>query len=322
VFYVHSAARLIFIVNISISNRKYWPNLIPNFKILVLNYFYKGITVKLSILLTLLLLVTSAFADSTYYPTAFIQAVASGKVQNDDLKNQLNLLLTSNHQKDSKGGSDTIGCATPGVGGCYAQRSLGYDGARRVLFGKLDLRNDGGKYYIKDVYCQKIYSKESGVGPDLIPNNNIINCEHTWPQSKFSNKYPADIQKADMHHLYASDSHANSVRGNNDFTDVNRDHGDLAGCTNSKSGASATGGNDGFEPPLAHKGNVARAKFYFSVRYKISIPKNEEETLRRWNELDPVDQDEMDRNNGIYSAQGNRNPFVDYPQLVHYISKF
>jgi hypothetical protein len=267
---------------------------------------------------------TSAFADSTYYPTVFIQTIASGVVQNDDLKNQLNVLLTSRHQANGKGVADTLGCDTEGVNGCYAQRSLGYDGARRVLFGKLFLKSDSNGFFIQDVYCQKKFSSSAQVGPNTIPNQNQLNCEHTWPQSKFSKSYPADLQKADLHHLFPTDSKANSIRGNQDFTDVSSDNGDLTQdkCAVSKFGSSATNSNDGFEPPLTHKGNVARALFYFSVRYKISIPKTEEDVLRRWNDLDPVDQDEIDRNNAIFLAQANRNPFIDYPQLVNYISKF
>jgi len=277
-----------------------------------------------SLLVLVVINFSTAFADSTYYPADFIQAVASGKLQNDDLKNQLNVVLISKHQRDSKGGQDTLGCETDGVNGCYAQRSLGYDGARKVMFGKIHLKNDGNGFYVEDVYCKKHFGTGSHVGPNSIPNSNQINCEHTWPQSKFSKNYPKDIQKADLHHLYPTDSRANSIRGNIDFTDVSSDNGDLSQtkCDSSKFGTSATHGGDGFEPPQDHKGNVARALFYFSVRYKISIPKTEEEVLRRWNDLDPVDQEEMNRNNIIFQAQANRNPFVDYPQLVNYISKF
>lgn len=43
------------------------------------------------------------------------------------------------------------------------------------------------------------------------------------------------------------------------------------------------------------------------------------ETLIRWNQIDPPSKVEMNRNNYIESIQGNRNPFIDYPQLVRNI---
>ncbi len=41
--------------------------------------------------------------------------------------------------------------------------------------------------------------------------------------------------------------------------------------------------------------------------------------LLKWHREDPVSQKEIDRNNGIQTKQGNRNPFIDYPELVEYI---
>lgn len=42
-------------------------------------------------------------------------------------------------------------------------------------------------------------------------------------------------------------------------------------------------------------------------------------TLISWNNADPVDEEEILRNENVAAIQHNRNPFVDYPQLVDYI---
>lgn len=49
---------------------------------------------------------------------------------------------------------------------------------------------------------------------------------------------------------------------------------------------------------------------------KDNNKENAFDMLLRWNQLDPVDQLEINRNNGIYAIQGNRNPFIDHPEYV------
>jgi endonuclease I len=41
--------------------------------------------------------------------------------------------------------------------------------------------------------------------------------------------------------------------------------------------------------------------------------------LLDWNELDPVSEAEIVRNDKIEVIQGNRNPFIDYPELADQI---
>lgn len=41
-----------------------------------------------------------------------------------------------------------------------------------------------------------------------------------------------------------------------------------------------------------------------------------QEELKEWNEMDPPSEVEKLRNNTVQKVQGNRNPFVDYPELV------
>jgi len=279
----------------------------------------QGILKKLNFLtLALLVIFSSSATANRYYPQHYQNDFANGDTTEQALKDTLFKILTSQHQTNGRN-ADSLGCSSNRNGHCYQQISLGYKGARKVLFGKLHLEEDSRGYFVKDVYCRKEFTKsQTNVGPNIIPNNNILNCEHTWPQSRFSRKFSKGSQKSDLHHLFPTDSKANGIRGNSPFTDV-RGGQPVKGCS-----ASRTEGKNGgrYEPPAEHKGNVARALFYFSVRYQIQIDSKQEATLKSWHIQDPVDAAEMERNNQIFHVQHNRNPFIDYPELVDRISNF
>ena len=81
-------------------------------------------------------------------------------------------------------------------------------------------------------------------------------------------------------------------------------------------------GNPVFEPRDQHKGDVARALFYYAVIYRQDIPSYEEDVLRRWHDDDPVNDAERRRNQSIFNVQGSRNPFVDFPSLVDRVDDF
>lgn len=197
-----------------------------------------------------------------------------------------------------------------------------YKKAREYLFGSLHLEKDqDGSYIVTDVYCQNTHGKSIGVAPGRIPNSNVINCEHTWPQSKFNKSESTSAQKSDLHHLFPVDSRSNSSRGNIMFAEVNgRDVHE--NCSASQRGQDIYSQQTAFQPPLEHRGNVARAMFYFSIRYNISIPDREEKHLREWHLQDPVDAMEIKRNEEIFKLQNNRNPFIDEPSVVDEISNF
>ncbi len=242
-------------------------------------------------------LLISSFSFAGYYPESLNKKIQSGELKDKDLRLELFLLLSKTH------------------------KSIGYNPAKRALFGQLHLQQNGNQYFIHDAYCKKDFT--SGVGPGSVPDQNKVNCEHTWPQSKFTSQFPEDIQKSDLHHLFPTDSRANSTRGNFAFADVSENKHVDPSCTTSKSGPSVTqGGDHFFEPPQDHKGNVARALFYFAVKYKMAIDDKQEEFLRRWDKLDPIDDAEVSRNSEIEKLQKSRNPFVDYPNLADSISNF
>ena len=271
---------------------------------------------KLSFILLLLLLSRISHARHSYYPQEYQEMFYAGQLYDEQLKGILFHILNAPHQLNDQG-TDTLNCPDAKKP-CYGHLDLGYHEARRVLFGELHLKKDDQGFYIQDVYCRKmITERESQIGYRVIPNHQVINCEHTWPQSRFSSRFSLTQQKSDLHHLYPTDPRANSIRGHSEFTNIDY-NSPVQDCVASKT----EGAGGRFEPPHEHKGNVARALFYFSVRYKLKIGAEEEAVLRMWHILDPVDAEEMWRNDRVYQAQQNRNPFIDWPELVDYIGDF
>lgn len=267
-------------------------------------------------LISLALVAASAQGSTQipYYGDGFYVALADGT---SDLKLQMILqeVLEGTHmQRDGQNDLIADSCKSK-EGRCYEQFVVGYKKARNFITTDYYLRQlADGTYVVTDVYCAtgKPASRTGGAK---------VNVEHTWPQSKFSRAYPNDMQKSDLHHLYPTDPNVNRIRGNHPFGEVQTETEHLA-CKGPRFGIGSSGSEDIFEPPQNHKGNVARALFYFATRYKLSIYKAEEDVLRRWHQEDPVDQDERDRNEEIFTLQNNRNPFIDFPELVERISDF
>jgi len=81
-------------------------------------------------------------------------------------------------------------------------------------------------------------------------------------------------------------------------------------------------GRTAFEVRAERRGDIARALFYFSVRYALRIDAEQEQTLRLWHATDPVDEGELRRNDAVEHVQKNRNPFVDHPEFVTKITDF
>jgi subtilisin-like proprotein convertase family protein len=181
---------------------------------------------------------------------------------------------------------------------------VSYNEARKVIFTDLDVKN--GK--VRDVYTGR------EINGGKIPSSSDMNVEHTWPQSKGA----TGEAKSDLHHLFPTDSKANSTRGSFPFGKVVTVQWSQGG---SKFGLDAQG-RKVFEPPDEHKGNVARALFYFSAEYNKRIPPEEESVLREWNKLDKVDAAELARNEKISTVQGNRNQFVEHSNLADRIADF
>lgn len=249
-----------------------------------------------------------------YYGEEFYSALSSKKIE----RGLLYKIFNSNHIS-TKGQFDKVvpNCNTSN---CYKHVSVGYDRARKIMFGELDTLKDTKGTYVLDVYCgKKFYFDDLD---DVSDMHTQVNIEHTWPQSRFNSTFPKDMQKSDMHHLYLTDSYANNVRGNSPFGFIEKANDRTGGdeCRYSRYGF--TGKAEVYTPPAAHRGNVARALFYFSMHYNLPIEKSEETVLRKWHKEDPVDANEVRRHSLIAKHQKVRNPFVDHPELVDAITDF
>ncbi|MCB0737181.1 MAG: endonuclease [Bacteroidetes bacterium] len=203
----------------------------------------------------------------------------------------------------NKSHEDLKSALTTLTGQNYKQQ--GYNGARDEMYADID--NVSGK--VECVYTGRTATFNSRTGA----NNNSFNCEHTWPQSLFSSNEP---MKSDIHHLFSTDANANSQRGNLPF-------GQVSGSGSWNEGGSKKSSSV-FEPRDAHKGDCARAMMYFVIRYGDygNFFAQQEQILRSWHQSFPPTTKSEKRNNDIYGLQKNRNPFVDYPQLVYRFNSF
>lgn len=145
------------------------------------------------------------------------------------------------------------------------------------------------------------------------------NREHVWPKSLGG--FNQDGAGADLHHIRPSENKTNSQRGNKLYGNVSsgsKSTGNLSGIV----GGEYSGNY--YEPLDEVKGDVARICLYVYVRYgteysqcsKITNVFQSIDVLLEWCALDPVDTWEMGRNEVVGSIQGNRNVFIDYPELA------
>jgi len=199
-------------------------------------------------------------------------------------------------------------------------------------FEQTDRRSDGTVWDIYSAYTYHFTSDQCG---NYVSEGDCFNREHSFPKSWFNDASP---MYSDLFHIYPSDGFVNGQRGNYPYGEVGTaSYTSSNGC---KKGNNIYGSYSGtvFEPADEYKGDLARTYFYMVTCYEnlvVSWENNEVgadamlngttfpafedwalQMLMDWNDQDPVDQKEIDRNNAIYNIQGNRNPFIDHPEFV------
>ena len=247
----------------------------------------------------LLLFVTTAIAQADYYTS--IDNTKGGAT----LKTALYNLIKDHKQISYGSGSSST------WGAFYTTDAVIENGQRRVL----DMYSSEKRYF---------GSKGDAVGG--------MNIEHSvaksWWGGTKNNAY------CDLHHLNPSDQTANSRKSNyplGELTSVSWDNGVTYVGKANIDGSS----QNAYEPCDEYKGDFARVFMYMFTCYQdltweytwMNYEKSAYPTLKpwavklllKWHKQDPVSEKEVNRNNAVYAIQGNRNPYIDYPQLADYV---
>lgn len=169
-----------------------------------------------------------------------------------------------------------------------------------------------------------------------------LDIEHGLPKSWWgfktnktnNNTHRDSIAFRDLYHLTPADMYANMRKSNlppGVVDSVVIFNNDIFKIGSSKGKSFKV-----FEPADCYKGDFARAYFYIATAYQDLTWAAEtadyldptdyqlfktwlRDILLEWHRLDPVGDKELRRIDAVSSIQHNRNPFIDYPELVEYI---
>lgn len=188
-----------------------------------------------------------------------------------------------------------------------------------------------------EMYSDEICLIYEGQSPFQSFSSYGMNREHSVPKSWWKRNGSVEYTPAysDMWNLYPSNGPANMAKSNYPFGITDRPTFDNGVTRVGPPRAGYGGGcSSVFEPDDEYKGDFARTIFYMAIVYDdinwvINYMFRTEayptlvpwacNMLLQWSRTDRVSQKEIDRNNLVEQYQGNRNPFVDFPELAEYI---
>ena len=269
--------------------------------------------------------------DETKYYNGYYDTIVSW-TDGEDLKNQLNTLIRKGYQplsyvKSNKQNYDT------------------------------NIDADHSKYDFE--YLDVIYSKNNNFKTETNKGwqREHAWCASLMCGSTTGDAVKQKGRATDFHNLFAANASGNQSRGNKNYgyaNAISEFYSTASSIDNGKDGYSYD--ETIFEPGDIDKGRLARAIFYMATMYKdaevdtanninmkgLTIVEDPVtyvqgnncafaignlSELLEWNNNVPVDYLEMQHNISVYTntnnpdgvAQGNRNPYVDYPGLVDYV---
>lgn len=189
-----------------------------------------------------------------------------------------------------------------------------YEQARKVFWDELYV--EGGK----SLYCAADFSSRHRQG---------FNVEHVFPMSWVTRAMSCGTRKqcrsrsaqfnrieSDLHNLYPSLTVVNAARSSYRFAEIRgeaREFGESCDFEVDRKRRLA-------EPADEVAGDIARAMFYMAYQYQgvgLQIFAKTGRLLQQWHNSDPPDDQEISRNTRIEKLQGNRNPFIDDPELLN-----
>lgn len=205
-------------------------------------------------------------------------------------------------------------------------------GSRKTWWGfyVTDYVMNGSKRQVVDRYSNDV--RYYGSRGESVAGMNI---EHSFPKSWWGGSSTPDSYR-DLYNLMPCEQKINSSKSNYGMGVVTNASADN-GCT--KVGQGKVNGSTVklWEPADKWKGDFARGYMYMATAYQnltysndqaqISLTTGAYPTLKpwasslyiQWADEDAVDEEEIARNQAVAEIQGNRNPFVDFPNLMHYI---
>ena len=275
--------------------------------------------------------ITSEIVDDTHYYNGYYDTLVSWN-NSEDLKNQLHAIIRNgytaiSYTKSSKQNYDT------------------------------NIHADHSKYDFE--YLDVIYSKNDTFKTDTNKGwqREHAWCASLMCGTTTGNAINYKGRATDFHNLFAANASGNQSRGNKNYGYANAIAESYITTFSSDNGKDGyTYDEFIFEPGDIDKGRLARAIFYMATMYKdaekdtanninmkgltivedpVSYVAGDNcafaignlSELLEWNNNVPVDYLEMQHNISVYTdkdnpdgvAQGNRNPYVDYPGLVDYV---